>query len=735
MPEDKAIKTMMQEMAGFEGTEISSGIINQPFLPSTVLGEDYLSDWTIDTVNHMLNGDGQVSGVWKAIQLAILQGSWSMEPYKQPGAESPTPRDKKIADDIAHQLAEIWRPFLNEAVYYLPYGFALFEVTMKEHRGQIIWDRLAPRLQHTVSGWKSKDGHVDAVNQYVWDNNQEMYRDDIWIPGSRVLRLTNDQRGANFEGLSFMRGSYKHYLIKDAFYKIGAIQYERYGVGVPVGALPPNATPEQEKKFKEILRGLRSNEYSHLYCGKIAGQIDLDKILTILVPQGGHAGATGMLEHIQHHDILIARSMLAQFMSLGETSGGTRALSNDMSDLFLMNLEAVTGYISHVISNGHPGESRGIRDLVDINYGEVDGYPRWVCGRTKKTDSAAVAAVVAQLVQSGAMRPDDTLEGYLRGILGVPKDLINPREIHVVSRGTQKGSPVEEKAQPAPDKELCGCERTIQLEESPFPAPLRRGRFPWEMHVRFEEIRDTLDNSENSIVNSWRATHLRQVDAIGATVGAVLTRKDLEKIYSAEVPLQDELAADIALTLNIAHWKGKQDVKIELLSQTATSRFAEPDEEDGKILPIFLLQANKSAERLAAKTKQAVEAAAITALIAAEEVLWEDIRERAVLLSDQYARDESRFVNSAYGMGRNEMVVLVVAAGLVEERYYSAMLDMNTCYVCEGMDGAKYSETHFIVPNPMCLGATHSKSGGSSCRCLEIIVLEFGTSADDINDL
>ena len=750
--EKKAIadkKTAMQSAMGVDGTEISSGVIQKPYIPSTILGEDYLSDWTIDTINHMLRGDGQVSGVWKAIQLAIMQGTWSMRPYKKLGKAKPTPKDQEIADFAEKQVKKIWRAFLGEAVYYLPYGFSLFEVTLAEERGKIVWDRLAPRLQHTVNKWESEKGHVKRVNQYAWDEKNDMYRDDIFIPGTRILRLTNDQRGSNFEGESFMRGAYKHWLLKDAFYKIGAIQYERYGVGVPVGALPPNSTKEQEEKFKLILQGLRSNEYSHLYCGKVAGVIELKDMLTILVPEGGHAGATGMLEHINHHDMLIARSMLAQFMSLSSASGGTMAQSRDLSDLFLMNLEAITGYISYIISSGNEGENRGIKDLVDLNYSDVEGYPEWVCGRTKKTDSTAISGVIAQLIQSGAMRPDDSLEEFLREMLGVPIGLVNPRDVNVVSRGEQPGSPVG-KGEAGKSKEGKVADNTkpkkdtslMELQEGLYdtPEPLRRGRFDWETSVHFEEIRDRLDWSEENIVSTWRRVHTQQVDAIGASVGSIVNREDLEKIYAAEVPLRDALALDIARRLQFAHDSGRHDVRGELLRQTTSTHMfreepIEEEEDTSWILPFFLLQGKKAAERLSNRTKQSVEAVAATMLVASEEVLWEDIRQRAVLLSDQYAKDEARFVNSAYGMGRNEIVAIAVAAGLVEKRFYSAMLDTNTCDVCARMDGARYSETHFVTPNPNCFGATYSKSGGNPCRCMTIISTVFGTTPEQIRGL
>ena len=185
------------------------------------------------------------------------------------------------------------------------------------------------------------------------------------------------------------------------------MRQERYGVGVPVGTLPESANDEQEEKMREILRNLRSNEVGYVYLPKGA---DIEECIKILVPEGGEAGASGLLEGISHHDVAIARSMLAQFLSLGETRSGSRAVSQDMSSVFLMSLGAVVRYIGEIMSCGNPGECGGIRELVDINFANVEGYPVWKCERIRKENAAALAAVIAQLLQAGALVHDEGLE-------------------------------------------------------------------------------------------------------------------------------------------------------------------------------------------------------------------------------------------------------------------------------------------------------------------------------------
>lgn len=702
---------------GRTGTEVISSQIAEPYKSSTILGTDYLTDWTIDTVDHMLRSDGQVSGVWKAIELAILQSIFDIAPYKASGERQPSPRDVKIAKFIGEQVHEIWLDTLTQLVDYLPYGFALFEPVLAEDHGKVKLDRLAPRLQHTINGWESKNGYLDSVNQYVWDNELETYRDDIWIPGKKILRFTNRQRGSNFEGESFFRGAYKHYLFKDAFYKFVAVGFERFFVGTPIGALPPGATTEQQDAFIAMLKGLRSNEYGYVYFGDVAGDIKLEDMISVLTKQGGDDTGLGILEHIQHHDILIARSMLAQFIALGEKSAGTRALSSDMTDLFLMNLEAITGYICKIMSCGNRKEFGGIKELVDLNFSDVAGYPTWTCGRTKKTDSAALGAVVAQLVQSGAMEPDDTLEHWLRGLFGAPLEKQNPRPVKTITR---------ERTEQAGQAEL---QEPIKFQDG---LRLWRDRFPHEQHVAFEEIRDVLDTSQNLFVDHWRASYNRQIQSIGEKIGPAVTLANLEALYAIEMPFVEELGATFTEISQALYNIGKRDVKKELIRQAGEYSFQseEEDEDDERKTALFILQGRQAAQRLADRGKKALEAAALIALISREIVTWDEIEERASLLSDVEAREESNFVSSSYTMGR--VAAGIAFADLITEQYYSAMLDHNTCEVCLMMDGVAYSERPYQLPNSACLGAQHSKGGGNPCRCQSIYMLVPGTSVSDI---
>jgi len=703
---------------GLSGIEISGGQIAHPYLPPEIRNGDYLSDWTIETMQKMLLGDGQVGSVRNAIDLALMQSDYSIIPYKASDKKDPSKEDRDIALFVEKCWEPLWPQILDEALDAIWYGFKLFEPIHRIEDGQIVWDRFAPRMPWTIQKWVPKDGHVDEVEQYGYDVRTDQYK-TLSIDGANLLRFTNRQRGENFEGSSYLRPAYKHWLYKDTFYKLVAIFFERWAGCIPVGALPEGVNSETVDEFKKLLSDLRTNEASYLYLGEIASDQSIDNYIKLLTPDISGAGPEKVMEHIHHHDVLIARSMLAQFVNLGETDAGTRALSGDMSDLFLMNLEAISKWIARTVSVGHRGEYEGIKTLVDYNFENVRGYPKLRCGRTKKTDAAQILAVTAQLVQSGALEPDDSLENYLRGLMGAPLEKSNPRPVK---------NPVTRERNPANNPAKVADKTSEQFVEVEHRQPFRHERF-----VAFAEIESALDTAEEDVVGAWRDIFRRQLDLLGQEFDGSISRANISKLTRLEMPLQGELASRFETIFKRMYRQGQLSVKGEILRQIGESRpatFAEEDDEwmdEEEALALIAAQADAAAQRLSDKARGVLLGAAIGGLASASFLPWQGIRDKVWLISDAPAQTEATFVNAAYGAGRNETTQHY--EHLIEERWYSALLDMNCCEVCIPMDGVRYSEQPFQTPNPNCYGMVYGKA---VCRCVTVIELKPGVATADL---
>lgn len=676
---------------GHTGTEIWSGYIERPTLSSTILSDDYLTDWTVDRIDRMLRSDGQVAALWRAISLSIQGAEWTLEPA------SGSKEDRAIADFVESNLWPLWPDFFRQALLYLPYGFMLFEVVYEPRDGQVCWKKLAPRLPWTVDRWYVKDGQLDYIVQYA--QNPETGEMGYWeIPAHKILRFTNEQQGLGFEGTSLFRAAYKHWKIKDVLYKIAAIKHERWGVGLPVGTLPPEATREEEEKFMEILKQLRSNQAAFVYLPRGA---NIDECLKILVPQGGNAGSGDIMEMIRHHDVLIARSALAEFLSLGETRFGSRAVSQDMTSLFLMNLEAIAKYIGQIVTRGNPGENRGIADLVRLNFGEEAHVPVLRASRIKRTDVAGLMSSVARLFRAGALTPDEDVENTIRTMVGLPR---------------RQGSEEEQ-------TEACECGHTVKLQEN----KLWREPYPWERHVKFQEYLEVHTELEEQFVNVWRDVFRDQLGYVAEVLGHKITPDDLPKLRSLTLPYRERMVEGFYRLANMARQHGRRSVYEELMTSLGTRleeplRFQEDQEEKDDVLKTA---AEKAARTLSGRTRRLIEDATLPLLAIGAAVATKEIIDKVSLASDGPARLEAyAVIRPAWGMGRNE--ASEVFSDLVGVGRYSAILDTNVCAVCEARDGDPVMPGERATPNPDCLGTI------AQCRCITVWQLKDGVTSADV---
>lgn len=713
---------------GAIGTEFVGGVIMRPALSGEILGDDYLRDWTVATVDQMLRSDGTVAAIWRAIVLSITSADWELVPA------SNSQDDRAIADFVGANLWPQWEDYLRQALLYLPYGFMLFEVVYEVRDGQVWWKKLAPRMPWTVTRWIVRGGQLVEVEQYARDMETQNFR-AFRIPAEKLLRFTNDQEGLNFEGKSILRAAYKHWKIKDTLYKIGAIKQERWGVGIPVGTLPPTATPEDEAKFVEILGALRSHEAAYIYLPKGA---PIDQCVRILTPERAE-GSQDLMEQIRHHDVMIARSVLAEFIALGETNYGSRAVSADQAELFYMALQGVADYVSHVTTWGRPGENRGIADLVRLNFGDEAGVPTLRCMGLRRRDVLEVAQALSRLVYSGVISPTAEVERYARSLVGAPEPLAP--ETPMEAQAGQATEGVAEKVQareprlkrpllPSGGRGTVRC--THRLAGGQIKAPgsgrLWREPFPWEAHVPFSEYLTTQDTWERRFLRAWHSFLDRQLRAVQEELGPTLSREELSRLSGLEFPTGG-LAADIHALMRQARAHGARSVFQELLVQAgrrpaafrrAFQELPGPDEAD----ELLRRWAEQSARNLAEKARRALEYFAMSKLFHEEEVPLSEVADELLDMSDKEAILESYIcLRPAWELGRNEAGDAF--SDLVEYGYYSAILDENVCEVCEEEDGREVMPGEIATPNPDC-------EGGPRCRCITIWVLRGEVRPEDV---
>lgn len=374
---------------------------------------------SIAIFDRMRRTDAQVQSVLRAISLPIRAARWSlvgsdvrpevMEAVRINLGLMPEERGQ-IARDLS---GVIFQDYLRHALLHVPLGFMAFEQVYKVgapgpglealgSRDFAHLRKLAPRMPRQVSGIEvARDGGLIGIKQNVRRDDGFGFEDRLIRPEDGLVMVVNEQEGADWAGVSLLRSSYKHYLIKEGLEKIGPMVVERNGMGLVVVHYPANTAGARETALA-IARNARA--------GEDAG---------IALPDGYSielVGVSGALKDelplIKYHAEAIGKNALTMLLDLGHDAGA-RALGDTFLTFLLMALDAIADHVAKVTTR------HVIADFVSINFGAGETYPV-LRADPIEPNAPATTAALKDLVDSGIIVPDDELEVHERRRYGLP---------------------------------------------------------------------------------------------------------------------------------------------------------------------------------------------------------------------------------------------------------------------------------------------------------------------------
>lgn len=437
--------------------------VGKPDLTWGTYGQGLLSDWWESTPDLIwpqsvitygrMRTDPQLKAVLAAHVLPITRATWVIDPD---GCKSEVVQ--RVADGLgvgvlgdekgqgaARRRGVIWNRHLRQVMNYLVYGHAPFERRYAQQKdGFMQLDHLGERPPWTISYMNiGPDGIVQSVEQ----NTQ---RDPI--TASRLAWYVNELYGANWTGMSLLRPAFGAWLLKHEGWRVNATSIRRFGMGVPQVEAPPGASQAQLQQAQLLAAQMRAGDQSGI--GLPAGYKASLMGVTGSIPDG--------LGWIKYLDIVMAKMALVQFLELGQTETGSRALGESFMDLFLLSLQSIADEIAVTATSGHDGMPGIITDLVDQNWTD-EAAPRLVCTDVGQNYDLSAAALQA-LVMCGAITPDAGLDDWARKTWRLPKrtspwqpssrgipagDAISPRvESQLKGEGQTGGQPGADKGVP-----------------------------------------------------------------------------------------------------------------------------------------------------------------------------------------------------------------------------------------------------------------------------------------------
>lgn len=381
---------------GATGTNIFGGLLGeQDYNASLQPPEAY-------AVYEKMRNDGQVRAALSALKLPLLNADWFIE------SASDSPLDREIAERLETNLMEgmtvSWRDYLRQLLLYLDYGSMPFEKVWQIEDGLVMLRKLAPRLPKTVQSWLTDEtGGFAGITQYA--PTASGYK-TVTIPVAKVLLFINDLEGSNWRGSSVLRSAYGHWFYKDGLYRVLAIALEKRSLGVDVGTLEGDAITEDGKRAMEkALMSLHAHEKQFM--------VEVEGQYKYRLEGLGSDGVLNPLPTIEHHDVRIVRSILAEFLAMGQGSTGSLAMHRDKSAFFMMALGGIANQIVDV-HNAHL-----IKPWVNYNW-DVEEYPRLRYSRLESRDLQSWAEAVLKLTQAQVLHMDSDIEKEARSLLDLP---------------------------------------------------------------------------------------------------------------------------------------------------------------------------------------------------------------------------------------------------------------------------------------------------------------------------
>lgn len=354
----------------------------------------------------MRRSDYQVAAILNQINNKIKAAKFFHEP-DDPEDEEQMKIARFLDMCLFDDMDRCWFDTLNEFLSFLLYGYVVFEPQWKEGKS----DEFGRYWNFRTLGWRSPKTiwrwHV--IDNKLWSLQQISYGDDsimVEIPGSDLMILTNMKEGNNYEGISILRSSYGPWLRKMVYHQINAVGIERTALGMIDVEVPKDMSgSDQNENLRTSLINYslgNSSWIEHPEGWKI--EIKENKYNFQAVQDG-----------IKQEDAAIAKSVQAEFIMLGETGVGARALAQPKIENFDTSLK----YVIQSICDCWNGWA--VPKLIEANFGVQKFKVKLKYSGIDIKASKELADSMSEMILAKGIDPDTAFKKHIRKIWELPE--------------------------------------------------------------------------------------------------------------------------------------------------------------------------------------------------------------------------------------------------------------------------------------------------------------------------
>ena len=404
---------------GISGTQIGSGVISgieqNPKLP--------LYRW-IEESNEMLRTDPVIQKCWISLKNKLLSASFRVEAGDESSKYALRYADFANEalglDGYAGQMSKSFHDQLNYMLLYLATGFRYFEEIYKieeDKDGALKWflDHWADRSPTAHQRWLTKDGQtLLGVEQ-----KHTIGKNPIPIPIEKLLLLTHNQEGTNWEGRGLLRPCFQAYHSKKLMANLALVGGNRWAVPIPLISVDREKAEQagyQDQDIEAMIQDAES-QAQRMISNQSQYIIQNEAVKIEAYAPSPDLVSKGPIEMINYYDQQIMAGFLSEYTALGMSATGARSVGEIHLSVFR---RACISYLDSVCSKI---SNQTIKRLITFNFGKVkkSDMPklRHYGLQTDNLGDALNNGSLPALVQAGILTPDDPLERAIRDKIGV----------------------------------------------------------------------------------------------------------------------------------------------------------------------------------------------------------------------------------------------------------------------------------------------------------------------------
>ena len=406
---------------GISGTYLQSGYISGKEQNHRLTGSAWVRE-----AEEMLATDASVAASWRVLKQTLLEAKWRWEP----GDESDE-LSKRLCeyaneafgfDGYPGQITIPWEDQLAYMWEFAPIGYRYFEELYRVApcaSGQMrVWlDRFADREPSAHLRWESADGqNLDAVLQATRGNRQPLP-----IPADKLLLLTLNQTGSNFEGRGLLRPAWWWWRFKQRTSNLIGVGVERWAVATPRISVNRAMAEEMGLTDHDIDTMIdRAAAQAQAYVAQEQSYLVDNPVVSFQTYGEQKLDSTHALSIIRECDNQIAQSFLAQFLHLGITDTGARSVGEVHLSVFRRSALNLCDMVASRVGGVDRRAAGTIGRLIRWNFGEVNPAQLPVLKHSglDADELAESLSSLSTLVQFGLLTPEDDLERSIRQRIG-----------------------------------------------------------------------------------------------------------------------------------------------------------------------------------------------------------------------------------------------------------------------------------------------------------------------------